>query len=199
MTKPSKRSPTRLPQQREADLALIARLYLRGYSQAEILRRMNSERVYPLTGPQIGIDLQELHKRWVESQLIDLNAAKQQELERLRLLEEAYWQAWERSTQKQVEMESELTDDKGIEGAAVTRQRNKTITRERDGAEGFLKGIERCIELRCKILGLFDPKKVALVDWQKQAEEAGVPASQAVQEFEVLVAKYQSAAGHTPD
>lgn len=190
-----RRNP-RLPQQREADLALTARYYLRGYGLKEIAERLSKERPYQISLKTIGRDLQELHNRWLNSSLVDINAAKQQELERLRLLEEAYWQAWERSTAPMTESETEsVVDTQGVEGQRnYTRDRTKTKQLQRDGSAQYLQGIERCIEMRCKILGLNAPKQINFKgDWREAAKEAGIPENEAAQQFETLAQSYYDA------
>lgn len=187
-----KRLP-RLPQQREKDLSDIATLYLRGCSQPVIQARMAEKRPYKLSIQTISRDLQELHNRWVKSSLLDIDTAKKQELERLRQLEEAYWTAWESSRKEATELATELTNDTQGGVATYSRALTKTKVVGRDGTARYLAGIERCIELRCKILGLFDAQKFALMDWRKSAADAGVPESVAVTEFEALIGKYQTA------
>ena len=183
----------RLPQQREADLALISRYYLRGYDLKSIAARVSEERPYKISFQSVSRDLQELHARWLKSSLIDIDTAKKQELERLRLLEEQYWEAWESSRKVTTQTETESTQDTQGESRTYARERSKTKITQRDGTATYLAGIERCIEMRCKILGLLAPQKFQAVDWQSAAKDAGVPETVAVQQFEELVAKYQSA------
>ena len=81
-------------------------------------------------------DLKALHKQWVASALVDIDIAKSKELAKIDVLERENWDAWQRS----------------CEGA-------KTKT----GNPRFLQGIERCIERRCKILGLDAPRKQEVI------------------------------------
>jgi hypothetical protein len=62
------------------------------------------------------------------------------ELARLDNLERTYWEAYERSCQR-----SETASEK----------------QQRDGNPRFLEGIQRCVALRCQILGLIDKKETA--------------------------------------
>lgn len=193
----------RTPQQREADLALIAAWYLRGYNQTQIAERLGKERPYKLSGKTISEELQELHNRWLASSLIDINTAKHQELERLRLLEQEYWEGWRSSRDARLEVETdEINDEQGKDSTQMySRKRTKTKNILRDGEAKFLEGIERCIRLRCEILGLYQPKQVNVgkIDWQAAADDAGIPESVVNQQFEELVATYTSAMEKSQD
>ena len=48
-----------------------------------------------------------------------------------------------------------------------------TKREERVGAVAFLEGVERCIEMRIKVLGL-EPAKNVNINWRKQAEAEGI-------------------------
>lgn len=62
------------------------------------------------------------------------------------------------------------------EGDAVhvyQRTKKKTKRMERDGSVSFLQGVERCIGLRCQILGLNAPQQLS-ISWRKDAKSAGI-------------------------
>jgi len=180
----------------EADLALLARLYLRGYGVGDMVERLKTERQAHYSYKMVSAGLLELHKRWLEAQILDFGTAKARELAKLDQLEVAYWEGWERSVQAQTHTETELVNDVQGEnqpGATYSRSRTLSKTTTRDGNAPYLQGVERCIKMRCEILGLFSATKLAFSDWRQAAQEAGIPESQANQEFEQLVAKYQSA------
>lgn len=216
-TKPDGRKPKnpqayREPEQREHDLFLIAGEYLRGKSTRDIVEAVN--RQYQamaldihVTAIMIREDIKEIHKRWVNSSLIDFNEAKGRELAKLDELEAAYWQAYEESM-KDKEMRELLKTTDMIAFAVdqvvpVTRTRKKHRIERRDPLMSALAGVERCIEQRCKILGLFSPEKFQ-VDWRVEAVRAGLPENKASQIFEELVDKYVNsmelaAEGSPPD
>jgi hypothetical protein len=144
----------RKPLEREHDLRETAALYLRGLTQMEIAQRLNVSR------QQIGYDLKLLHQRWRESALADFDAKKAAELAKMDELERTYWVAWERSCQAREVTTQEKTQ--GGEGQAGDgRLKAGVRTEQRDGNPEFLRGIERCIELRCKIIGAFAAVKIA--------------------------------------
>lgn len=143
--------PKRTPTQRENDLERISALYLKGKRQAEIADELG------VTQQQVSYDLRTIHKRWRESSLININEAKHRELERIDLLEQTYWDAWERSLGERMKTRTERNTTNGGDG-----QRDKASVEKETllGDPRYLAGIERCIELRCKILGINAPQRV---------------------------------------
>lgn len=125
------------PQQREAHLANVARLYLTGYLQSEIAAQTG------VSQQQISYDLKILQRRWRESSGIDFNEAKQRELARIDHLELEYWQAWRAS---KVERKKQSAEKSG------EHTRTRLETEAREGDPRYLQGVQWCIEQRCKIL-----------------------------------------------
>src|SRR6516165_2394318 len=145
---------TRRPLERERDLREVVALYLHGQSQHEIAQRLNVSR------QQIGYDLKLLQRRWQESALADFNAKKAAELAKVDELERTYWEAWQRSCQGREVTTQEKTQ--AGEGQTEDTRRKAGVRKEpRDGNPEFLRGVERCIELRCKITGAFAALKIA--------------------------------------
>jgi hypothetical protein len=140
--------------ERERDLRETAALYLRGLTHYEIAQRLNVCR------QQIGYDLKVLLRRWQQSALADFDAKKAAELARVDELERTYWEAWERSRQAREVTTQERTQEG--EGQADEGRRKAGVRKEpRDGNPEFLRGVERCVELRCKIIGAFAAVKIA--------------------------------------
>ena len=145
---------TRRPLERERDLREVAALYLHGLTQHEIAQRLNVSR------PQIGYDLKVLQRRWQESALADFHAKKAAELAKVDELERTYWEAWERSCQVREVTTTERTQA-STDPTEDTRRKAGVRKEPRDGNAEFLRGVERCIELRCKITGAFAAVKIA--------------------------------------
>jgi hypothetical protein len=145
---------SRSPLERERDLRQTAALYLRGLTHDEIARRLNVSR------QQISYDLKVLQRRWQESALADFNAKKAAELAKVDELERTYWEAWERSCQPREVTTQEHTQVGGGH-ADEARLKGGVRKEQRDGDAEFLRGVERCVELRCKILGAFAAVKIA--------------------------------------
>jgi hypothetical protein len=144
----------RTPLAREHDLREAAALYLRGLTQGEIAQRLNVSR------QQVGYDLKVLQRRWQESALADFNAKKAAELAKVDELERTYWEAWERSCQtREVSTQERIQDGDGP--ADEGRLKAGVRKEKRDGNPEFLRGVERCIEMRCKITGAFAALKIA--------------------------------------
>ena len=137
-------TPKRTKFQREADLQKIAGLYLTGKTQDAIAQELG------VTQQQISYDLKTIQERWRKSALVDLNEAKQRELERIDVLEREYWQAWEASKGEQSRSTASKTGD-------VSRA--QVVKYESAGDPRFLAGVQWCVEQRCKILGLLAPAK----------------------------------------
>jgi hypothetical protein len=100
--------------------------------------------------------LKAIQAEWQRQRLDDFHQAKLRELARIDRLEREYWDAWERSRHDRAQTVQERT-------SAPSGDRLKAGTRSegRDGNAEFLRGVERCIEMRCKILGAFAALKVA--------------------------------------
>jgi hypothetical protein len=122
----------------------VARLYLQQRTQGEIAREVG------VTQGTVSRDLKAIQAEWQRERLDDFLQAKLRELARIDQLEREYWQAWERSCQDRERTLQEKT-------TAPTGDRLKAGTRSegRDGNPEFLRGVERCIEMRCRILNLF--------------------------------------------
>ena len=131
--------PKRTEFEREANLVEIKDAYLRGDTQMAIAERLG------LSQGQISRDLAKVQKRWRESSLVDINEAKQRELERIDVLEREYWQAWENSKGEQQRSTASKTGD---------QSRAQIVKYESAGDPRFLAGVQWCVEQRCKILGL---------------------------------------------
>lgn len=177
--------------ERERDLVTTANMYLRGYSLHEINVEINKNTGYDVTKTTIYNDVTEIKKRWLSSQIQDFNAAKVEELAKIDQLERAYWEGWERSVLEQNTVEIERADDETTGAGASTYKRSKTkrISKKRDGSVDFLQGVERCINLRCKILGL-TTQTAFKKDWESAAREAGIPEEAAQSQFNDMVQSF---------
>jgi hypothetical protein len=146
----SKGRKGRSPDQIRRDRAEIARLYLQRRTQAEIGRQLG------LSRQQVGYDLSAIRQEWLRSSLVDFDARKAEELARLDRLEREYWDAWEASKkERQTSVTEQTTAAEGERLRAGLRKEEQT------GDPRYLAGVERCLEQRAKILGLFAPQKVA--------------------------------------
>ena len=156
-------APKRSRSERQRDLATIARLYIReGLKQHEIADRLG------VSQQQISYDLLSLRKMWLKSALVDFNHARAEQLAKIDELERTYWEAWLSSCEGggYTVAVAEQGKDKELEIA-------KTITRENTGTgnPAFLAGVERCVGMRNKMLGLDAPRLIEVVDEGFDQEE----------------------------
>ena len=168
----------RTDEERERDHVMIARMYVRGKSQHEMmlaLNKMYPER--PLSPKAIFLDLQAIRNSWLQSTLIDFNAAKAKELARLDEAEREAWEAWDRSKDKHVRIEYDVADDQvpfSVNAIAnVHRQRRHKVIEATVGDIKYLEMVERMIKMRCDILGLFQAQKLQ-IDWRAEALQTGM-------------------------
>jgi hypothetical protein len=128
--------------QREADLEKVAAAYLSGRRQTDIATAIG------VSQGTVSNYLKRLQKRWQESALIKFDEARGKELAKIDHLERQYWRGWRVSRHdEEIKMAERTTGD-------VELQKTATRRRPRVGDPAFLRGIEWCIDQRCKILGL---------------------------------------------
>ena len=165
--------------EREYHLSEVARLYLEGKYQSEIaIARAGAQQ-------QISQDLQIIQARWRESALRDFDALKQEQLAKIDHAEREAWAAWYRS---QEDKEVVYSEEGGTSTAIPAPPDNKALTVEdveafvatlskkppktsskqytrREGQVGdprFLDMALKCVERRCKLLGLDMPQRIEL-------------------------------------
>jgi len=140
--------------QLERDRKRIAELYLKGWLQVDIADELN------LCQPTISSDIKALQKIWLNSSLRDFDELKSRELAKIDNLELEYWDAWDRSKQIKKSKTIKLRPRKG-QKKATNEDITDIQTKDEDvvGDPRFLNGVERCIERRCKLLGIDAPEK----------------------------------------
>lgn len=134
----------------------IVELYIQGKYQSEIGEMLS------LSQPQISYDLKLIQKEWAKKTTFNLDEYKKKELARIDLIEREAWIEWDRSKK---EIESRTTkamgvkkDKKGKLSSSAIDNTNKT--QGRIGDSKFLEVVLKCIERRCKLLGIDAPAKV---------------------------------------
>ncbi len=126
----------------------VAELYLRSWTQTAIAERLG------VTQPTICEDLKRIRQQWRESAIRDFDAAREQELQKLDLVEREAWAAWERS--QQVQESTRVTQD----GSGKRAQ--KTVEHP-VGDPRYLEQVHKCIAARRALLGLDAPTRIAPV------------------------------------
>jgi predicted XRE-type DNA-binding protein len=165
----------------ERDLAVTQKLKLQNYSNAQIAE------IVGVSAAQISYDLRKLNKHWREYALKERAAFVDQELQKLDLLENEAWQAWERSrlnstetteivNSSKVEHKPKRSNDRNNSSGSGTYANGdrrpsvdiKTTTRTTSriktnyGDAQFLATVLRCMEHRMTLLGLEPPKAQAI-------------------------------------
>jgi len=137
--------------QREEQLANVARLYLQGQTQAAIGKQLG------VSQRQISYDLAIVRERWLESSIRNFDEAKAQELAKIDRVELEFWRGWERSL-----LDKEISNTKRRQG----KDESLEASMRKEGQAGdprFMDGVLKCITKRCEIFGFDSAKKVSLV------------------------------------
>jgi hypothetical protein len=168
----------RTDEERERDRVLIARMYVRGKSIHEMMLAINAlypER--PVSSKAISLDLNAIRDAWLRSSLLDFNEAKAKELAGIDEAEREAWDAWERSKEKHMRLEYEVSDDQvpfsTEKIVKVQRKKKRRIIEATVGDIRYLEMVERLKKMRCDILGLFEAKRIQ-VDWRTEAIQLGM-------------------------
>ncbi len=146
--------------------AQVAELWLKGYSIKRIATavEMNHRQVRELVLKSKAI--------WIKRKELALTDVVAEQLRRVDLIEMNAWDAWDRSQEEQVETKVQTTKD----GVFKTR-----TTKASAGEARFIEIALKCVEQRCKLLGVYKPPEeraemvvwgvTVVVDNPEQAEE----------------------------
>jgi len=145
----------RTPIQLKNDRVRIAELYIKGVYQSVIAAELG------LDQSQISRDLKAIQKQWVENTTLDLDHFKGKEIAKIDHVERVAWADYARSKQ---EFKSVITKGKKFgkddKGKIIAKDKEQTVkTEERNGDPRFLDVVMKCIERRCKLIGLDAPDK----------------------------------------
>jgi len=178
------------------DMSIVSSLYFQGYKAKEIIRewKIRTGAKYKLSEGGIYHIISTAQSIWQKKTFKNINELKAKELAKLDALESEYWRAWHKSLlkSKQTTKKSErgvlptgnmIVDENGN---LVPEERTVFIETElqereieRDGNPEFLRGVERCIEQRSKILGLYNPIQFlsdgSLLDHGNEQYQFGLP------------------------
>lgn len=151
--------------EKERDKQIIAEWYLKGYSCRAIALKL-SEKVgieNYLSYRTVSSEIKKLLKEWQTDRIDDINHQKTLELEKLNKLERTYWDAWEKSIEDYERKTKKIKGKVGTgsDGNPLRPSEQELYTTEivSFGNPSYLSGVERCIERRCKILGIDAPQK----------------------------------------
>lgn len=163
-------------------LAEVSEMLLTGYSQVEIAA------AFGVTRATIGKVVLALEREWIvrRHEAVDTHMGRQ--LAKLDRLEAEYWEGWRRSqTERAVKSSRQVKRNGGrstidangnVSAITPTELTEASLRSETNlGNPAFLAGIERCIQERNRILGLYAPEKIdANISFTlDQAYEAAAP------------------------
>lgn len=151
--------------QRQLDRESVARLTLQGWLQSDIAQYLEIDQ------STISRDLKAIQQQWKESAIRDFDLDRQQELQRLALIEKELWQAWAKS---QLPKEgSAIHSTSGDE-----RLRIATKSEQRVGDVNFLAGILKVIDIRARLLGLSLPQQGTSLHEDRSIDFSGLSISE---------------------
>jgi len=132
------------------DLQVIADLYLSGMTMREIGAKLGCSH------QKVGANLKKIRKMWLESAIRDFDELKSRELAKIDRIERKAWEAWEKSCGERKSTTKEQIRKVLKAGDSPTAVREKLMVQTQNliGDPRYLEVIARCIERRCKILGL---------------------------------------------
>lgn len=140
--------------QREEDLHETMQLHLRGWTQQEIAKELN------VSQQAVSKRIHKILQQWRDSNIRDMDELKMRELKKLDALERQYWESW----QKSLEDFEETTDTTGTDLIGDPIDKHVIKRRGQTGNPAYLEGVRKCVELRCKILGINTSGDVTNID-----------------------------------
>ena len=141
--------------QKQRDKRRVSQAYLQGETQAEIAASLG------LSQPTVSRILKDLQADWMAAAIGDVTEAKARELAKIDTLELEYWAAWKRSQQN---AEVETTKMQGTDPSAPGKLEKQKRVEGQVGDSRYLQGVQWCVEMRCKIIGIEAPRKIAPTD-----------------------------------
>ena len=123
----------------------VAELYRQRFSQAAIAEKV---RVSQAT---VSADLKKIQAEWRRSSIRDFDQARELELRTVDWMQQEATEAWEKSKKP-----SQTATIQGEGPSAPTR---KTL-KNQNGDPRYLEQIQKCVAIRCDLLGLRAPQKL---------------------------------------
>jgi hypothetical protein len=128
----------------------VANLYLRGYrDQFTLAERVGVDR------STIYNDLKHIRKQWAAEMVVKFDKAVVEELAKVDQLEREAWAEWERSKTFREKTRTGKTRKSGGDETSAMLEKENLL-----GDPRYLDVVLRCIDRRCKLLGLDAPEKL---------------------------------------
>ncbi len=130
----------------------VSKLYLGGMSIGEISDREK------MTPSEVKAELNVLRRIWLRKATSNVAERKAKELAKLDNLESMAWEAWHHSCENSERLKVFTTSRPKSKGSMAMQVLQQKMSKEvigRSGNPKYLEMVARCIETRCKILGMF--------------------------------------------
>lgn len=150
---PNQTGPKRTPREREVDIPVEIRLWVRGLSLKEIAAEISKDRPYSVGYSTIDRDIKIERAAWRSETLGAIDELIACELIRVNQIEREAWDAWERSKK---DSERSVTERKTGESETMRAQ---MVREGQCGDPRYLTQVQWCIDKRCKLLGLDAPQR----------------------------------------
>lgn len=153
----------RTVEQREADKAFCAELFVKGYTYRQIADRLNEANrdnglEYTVTYKTVFNDINAILADWKKQQFTDINKYMQLELKKLDKIEVELWAAWENSkgSKRKTKIKGGSINDSIASGGELAERSLETT----NGDPRYLDLLLKVQERRAKLLGYNAPVKV---------------------------------------
>lgn len=152
----------------DADRQIVISLYFKGYTFRDIAARCSEQTGRYVSHVTVRADIKHILEEFKEERndMIEHNLTV--ELERINLLETEYWQGWEKSKSDRKKKSVKKRDSGN--GGFVEYSDTEMINM---GDPRYLAGVQWCVEMRCKLLGIEPPKKVDVTTGGDKVEFKG--------------------------
>jgi|SRR5699024_1001609 len=149
---------------REAFKNYAIDLYLKGWSYRKIADAIEDKFAHRLSMTAVSRYVRGMIEEWKKHSISKIDDLKTVELQRINRLEETFWDAWYNSLEayrRITEKQKAVPSKKGEKaaGGMTVLQAEKIITNNENfhGDPRYLSGVQWCISMRCKILGIESP------------------------------------------
>jgi hypothetical protein len=137
--------------ERQADLVLIAEMYVKNETVRTIAERLNKIRDYKISFQTVHNDIQSILEEWRNRKEDMVTSHVAIELEKSLVRERKIWEAWEKSESN---LKSKRTKKKG------NKSGTESMEIQEDEEEGigyykFMELMQKEADFRCKLLGSF--------------------------------------------
>jgi hypothetical protein len=152
----------------------ITECHLEGMSMQSTADAVDVKYGIKLSKMTISTYMKGIKKEWLADRVEDINELRLTEVKKLLKVESEFWREWKRSKEPKkrttskrkgtgsplqvVSPEGEITTETGVTLSGVETQEQET---ESLGDPRYLMGVQWCIQMRCKILGVEAPTVIA--------------------------------------